>query len=203
MAANLAGPEGAPRPKRADLTRRIVELVDDDVLLVSGIGNATFDLRSIAGDRECNFYMLGSMGQAISIGLGLALAQPERSVVVMEGEGSVLLNMSALATIGMVAPPNLTLVIWDNEQWQITGGQRLATAATCDLAAVARACGIQSSESPANADDFIQSLRYALDAPGPHALVTKIASTPGLSPQRDDPVAIKLGFMAALGLTPD
>lgn len=191
------------RPERADLTRRIVEVVDDETILVSGIGNATFDLRAIAGDRARNFYMLGSMGQAISIGFGLAIAQPERSVVVMEGEGSVLLNMSALATIGMVAPPNLTLVIWDNEQWQITGGQRLSTAASCDLAAVATACGIQSGASPNNADEFIQSLRYALDAPGPHAIVTKIAPTPGLTPQRDDPVSIKLNFMSALGVAPD
>lgn len=191
------------RPERADLTRRIVEVVDDDVLLVSGIGNATFDLRAIAGDRPRNFYMLGSMGQAISIGLGLAIAQPEHSVVVMEGEGSVLLNMSALATIGMVAPPNLTLVIWDNEQWQITGGQRLSTAESCDLAAVARACGIESNDPLTDADGFIQSLRYALDAPGPHAIVVKIAPTPGLTPQRDDPVAIKLGFMDSIGVTPD
>ncbi len=199
MAANPS----LERPERADLTRRIVDTAADDVLLVSGIGNASFDLRAIAGERPGNFYMLGSMGQAISIGLGLALAQPERSVVVMEGEGSVLLNMSALATIGMVAPPNLTLVIWDNEQWQITGGQRLSTAESCDLAAVATACGIQNSATPANADEFVQALRYALDAPGPHALVTKIAPTPGLPPQRDDPVAIKLNFMADLGLAPD
>src|SRR5690606_25707178 len=129
------------RPERADLTRAIVDLVDDETILVSGIGNASFDLRAIAGERPLNFYMLGSMGQAISIGLGLALAQPERPVVVMEGEGSVLLNMSALATIGMQAPPNLTLVIWDNEQWQITGGQTLSTATSCNLAAVARGCG--------------------------------------------------------------
>ena len=191
------------RPTREELTRRIVEVVDEETILVSGIGNATFDLRAIAGDRRLNFYMLGSMGQAISIGLGLAISQPDRSVVAMEGEGSVLLNMSALATIGMVAPPNLTLVIWDNEQWQITGGQQLSTATTCDLAAVARGCGIQSSDAATTVDGFVQSLRYALDAPGPHSVVVKIAPTPGLTPLRDDPVAIKLNFMSALGVAPD
>lgn len=198
----MASPRMA-RPERADLTRTIVDLVDDDTLLVSGIGNATFDLRAIAGDRKLNFYMLGSMGQGISIGLGLALAQPERSVVVMEGEGSVLLNMSALATIGMQAPSNLTLVIWDNEQWQITGGQAVATATSCDLAEVARGCGIASTATPFNSDEFTQALRFALDAPGPHAIVTKIAPTRGMAPQRDDPVAIKLGFMDALGVPAD
>ncbi len=191
------------RPARGDLTRKIVDLVDEDTILVSGIGNATFDLRGIAGERKLNFYMLGSMGQAISIGLGLALAQPDRPVVVMEGEGSVLLNMSALATIGMQAPPNLTLVIWDNEQWQITGGQALSTATTCNLATVALGCGIESSTMPADSDEFERALRFALDAPGPHTIVTKIDSSRGMSPQRDDPVAIKLGFMEALGVVPD
>ena len=199
----MAASPSIDRPNRDDLTRRIVDLVDQETILVSGIGNATFDLRVIAGDRKLNFYMLGSMGQAISIGLGLAISQPDRPVVVMEGEGSVLLNMSALATIGMVAPPNLTLVIWDNEQWQITGGQQLSTASTCDLAAVARGCGIQSNEPITTEDGLVESLRYALDAPGPHAVVMKIAPTPGLTPQRDDPVAIKLNFMSALSIDPD
>jgi thiamine pyrophosphate-dependent acetolactate synthase large subunit-like protein len=191
------------RPERGDLTRRIVELVDDEAILVSGIGNASFDLRAIAGERDPNFYMLGSMGQAMSIGLGLALAQPERHVVAMEGEGSVLLNMSALATIGMLAPPNFTVVIWDNEQWQITGGQMLSTAVSCDLAAVARACGIASATMPESADEFERAVRFALDAPGPHAIVVKIAPNPGATPQRDDPVAIKFNLMAALGVEPD
>lgn len=198
----MASPQLA-RPGRADLTRAIVDLVDEETILVSGIGNASFDLRAIAGERPLNFYMLGSMGQAISIGLGLALAQPQRPVVVMEGEGSVLLNMSALATIGMQAPPNLTLVIWDNEQWQITGGQTLSTATSCNLAAVARGCGLASAATPGDVEEFAQSLRFALDAPGPHAIVVKIAPTPSLPPQRDDPVAIKLNFMAALGVEPD
>ena len=199
----MAASPSIDRPNREDLTRRILDLVDDETILVSGIGNATFDLRAIAGDRKLNFYMLGSMGQAISIGLGLAITQPDRSVVVMEGEGSVLLNMSALATIGMIAPPNLTLVIWDNEQWQITGGQQLSTATSCDLAEVARGCGIHSNDTVTTADGFVQSMRYALDAPGPHAVVVKIAPTSGLTPQRDDPVSIKLNFMSALDVVPD
>jgi thiamine pyrophosphate-dependent acetolactate synthase large subunit-like protein len=194
---------GLRRPSRADLTRAILDLVDDDVALVAGIGNAGFDLRGLAGERGLNFYMLGSMGQAISIGLGLSIAQPERRVVVMEGEGSVLLNMSALATIGLVAPPNLTVVVWDNEQWQITGGQPTATASTCNLAVVARGCGIESSSQSSDSDDFTGALRYALDAPGPHVIVAKIDSAGASSPHRDDPVAIKHQFMAALGVVPD
>lgn len=101
------------RMNRLDLTKRILGLVDDDVALIAGIGNAGFDLFS-AGHRPTNFYMLGSMGLAVPIGLGVALAQPERTVIVMEGEGSVLMNLGALATVGREAPPNLTIVVWDN-----------------------------------------------------------------------------------------
>src|SRR5690606_29215890 len=103
------------RLDRLDLTRRVVGAAEG-ALIVAGIGNAGFDLAT-AGDRPENFYRLGSMGLGVPIGDGLALAQPERSVVVLEGEGSVLMNLGALATVGREMPENLTIVIWDNEQW--------------------------------------------------------------------------------------
>jgi thiamine pyrophosphate-dependent acetolactate synthase large subunit-like protein len=187
---------------RLELTRRITNLVSDDVALVAGIGNAGFDLFS-AGHRPANFYMLGSMGLAVPIGLGLALAQPERPVVVMEGEGSVLMNLGALATVGREAPRNLTIVIWDNGMWQLTGGQIVATIETTDLAAVARACGIGSASLPENADEFERTVRYAVDAPGPHVIVAKIDASPAPGRHHDDPVAIKFDFMAAMGQRPD
>jgi thiamine pyrophosphate-dependent acetolactate synthase large subunit-like protein len=190
------------RLNRLDLTRRILSIVDEDVLLVAGIGNAGFDLFS-AGDRPANFYMLGSMGMAIPIGLGLALAQPERSVVVMEGEGSILMNLGGLATVGREAPPNLTIVVWDNAQWQLTGGQPLATEATCDLAAVAAACGIANASVPDNPEMFERQVRRALDAPGPHLILARIDASPAGGRHHDDPVYLKHRFMAAVGVRPD
>jgi thiamine pyrophosphate-dependent acetolactate synthase large subunit-like protein len=190
------------RMNRLDLSRRIVGLVDDDVLLVAGIGNAGFDLFS-AGHRPGNFYMLGSMGLAVPIGLGLALAQPERSVIVMEGEGSILMNLGALATVGREAPPNLTIVVWDNAQWQLTGGQQTATGSTTDLMAVAEACGFGSASAPEDEDDFEQRVRYALDAPGPHAIVAHIDAEPAPGRHHDDPVFIKYEFMRSMGIHPD
>lgn len=190
------------RMNRLDLTRRILSAIDDATLLVAGIGNAGFDLFS-AGDRPGNFYMLGSMGMAVPIGLGLAIAQPERTVVVMEGEGSVLMNLGSLATVGCEAPPNLTIVIWDNEQWQLTGGQRLATADTCDLAGVATACGIANTTVPADPTAFDRAVRHAVDAPGPHVIVAKVDASPAAGRHHDDPVYLKLRFMSAIGVQPD
>lgn len=195
-----ASASGLPRMSRLELTRRVVAVASDE-LLVAGIGNATFDLIS-AGDRDENFYMMGSMGLAIPIGLGLALAQPERSVVVMEGEGSILMNLGALATVGREAPPNLTIVVWDNAQWQLTGGQPVATESSCDIAAVARACGIQQVDSPHDPDAFDTLIRRAIDSPGPHAIVARIDSTGG-KPGHLDPIFLKHRFMRALGLAPD
>jgi thiamine pyrophosphate-dependent acetolactate synthase large subunit-like protein len=170
--------------------------------VVAGIGNAGFDLFA-AGDRPQNFYMLGSMGMAVPIALGLSIAQPERPVVVMEGEGSVLMNLGGLATVGKEAPANLTIVIWDNAQWQLTGGQTVATLETCDLAAVATACGIVSVSTPPDEDAFEADVRRALDSPGPHVIVAKIDASPAPGRHHDDPVAIKLRFMEALGVRPD
>jgi thiamine pyrophosphate-dependent acetolactate synthase large subunit-like protein len=104
---------------------------------VAGIGNANFDLWA-AGHRPQNFYMLGSMGLAIPIALGVAIAQPRRHVVALEGDGSLLMQLGCLATVAMRAPKNLTIVLWDNGIYQITGAQPTASAATADLAAIAR-----------------------------------------------------------------
>lgn len=199
MAHNTAS---VRRMNRLDLSRRIVGLVDDDVALVAGIGNAGFDLFS-AGHRPGNFYMLGSMGLAVPIGLGVALAQPERPVIVMEGEGSILMNLGALATVGREAPPNLTIVVWDNAQWQLTGGQQTATESTTSMEAVARACGIDNAGAPEDEDRFEQNVRYALDAPGPHVIVAHIDAEPAPGRHHDDPVFIKYEFMRWMGIQPD
>ena len=111
--------------------------------VVAGIGNANFDLYA-AGHRPQNFYMLGSMGLACPIALGVALAQPMRGVIALEGDGSILMALGCLATIGMIKPPNLTIVIMDNGVYQITGRQRAATAHAADIVAIANGAGIDS-----------------------------------------------------------
>src|SRR5947209_13577363 len=120
--AQSASANGRPKVlNRADLCRRLVGKLTREEAVVAGIGNTNFDLFA-AGHRPENFYMLGSMGLAVPIALGVALAQPERGVVALEGDGSILMSLGCLTTVGMVRPRNLTIVIMDNGLYQITGG---------------------------------------------------------------------------------
>ena len=98
---------------RSDLTKRLVAKLAHDEAVVGGIGNTNFDLY-MAGHRPQNFYMLGSMGLACPIALGVALAQPERGVIALEGDGSILMTLGCLTTIAMLHPRNLTVIIMDN-----------------------------------------------------------------------------------------
>ncbi|HPS91957.1 MAG TPA: sulfopyruvate decarboxylase subunit beta [Methanothrix sp.] len=113
-------------------------------LLISNIGYPSRELFSVR-DRPENFYMLGSMGLASSIGLGLALARPERKVMVLDGDGSVLMNLGTLATIAHHAPRNYQLVILDNCCYGSTGSQSTCTALGTDLYALAKAAGIEQA----------------------------------------------------------
>ena len=102
--------------------------------------------------------MLGSMGLACPIALGVALAQPERGVIALEGDGSILMALGCLATIGMVKPRNLTIIIMDNGIYQITGKQAAATASTADIVAIARGAGIANSQWVRDEAHFEQSI---------------------------------------------
>ena len=108
---------------RFDLTAKLVARLKHDEAVIGGIGNTNFDLWA-AGHRPQNFYMLGSMGLAFPIALGVALAQPKRRVFALEGDGSLLMQLGCLATIATQAPKNLTLVVMDNGIYQITGANR-------------------------------------------------------------------------------
>jgi len=125
MTAKPAGAIGAHNAKvmnRFDLTKRLVAQLKHDEAVIGGIGNANFDLWA-SGQRPQNFYMLGSMGLAIPIALGVAIAQPRRHVIALEGDGSLLMQLGCLATVAERAPKNLTMVVWDNGIYQITGSQ--------------------------------------------------------------------------------
>ena len=110
-------------------------------IVVGGLGASTYDIAA-AGDHDRNFYLWGAMGGAVMIGLGVALAQPKLPVVVITGDGEMLMGMGSLATVGLQKPDNLTIIVLDNEVYGETGGQASHTAATADLVGVARACGI-------------------------------------------------------------
>jgi thiamine pyrophosphate-dependent acetolactate synthase large subunit-like protein len=115
-------------------------------IAVGGLGASTYDIAA-AGDHDRNFYLWGAMGGAVMIGLGLALAQPKLPVVVITGDGEMLMGMGGLATVGLQKPGNLSIVVLDNECYGETGGQMSHTAAATDLVGVAKACGIADART--------------------------------------------------------
>jgi thiamine pyrophosphate-dependent acetolactate synthase large subunit-like protein len=132
--------------RRLDRRTAIRILLDkrDDLLLVSGLGSTTWDAASV-GDDDRNFYLWGAMGSAALIGLGLAIAQPRHQVLVVTGDGEMLMGLGGLATIGVQRPPNLSVAVFDNGRYGETGMQASHTEAGVELVGVARACGIRET----------------------------------------------------------
>jgi thiamine pyrophosphate-dependent acetolactate synthase large subunit-like protein len=125
--------------RRAVVSRLLADR--KEAVVVGGLGASTYDIAA-AGDHDRNFYLWGAMGGAVMIGLGVALAQPNLPVVVITGDGEMLMGMGSLATVGLQKPANLSIIVLDNESYGETGGQASHTAASADLVGVARACGI-------------------------------------------------------------
>lgn len=131
---------------RLDRRAAIRALLADrgDMLVVTGLGSTTYDAASVADD-ERNFYLWGAMGGAAMVGLGLAIARPDRPVLVVTGDGDTLMGLGALATIGVEAPPNLAIVVFDNGRYAETGMQPSHTDSAVDLVGVARSCGLAAA----------------------------------------------------------
>lgn len=121
-----------------------------DYLIVAGLGNAVFDIARLTGNGPGFYPLDGAMGSAVPMGLGLALAQPGRRVLVVTGDGELLMNLGALATVAVRNPPNLSIVCLDNQQYALTGGQATHTAFGTDIAAIAAAAGIRHTARPAD-----------------------------------------------------
>ncbi len=183
---------------RTALTKLLVRSLKADEAVIGGIGNANFDLFA-AGHRPQNFYMLGSMGLACPIALGVALAQPERGVIALEGDSSILMGLGCLATIANLKPRNLTIVIWDNGIYQITGKQRAATGGATDIVAVARGAGIADSAWVRDEAHFEKLIARRFDDGGPVLLAAKIDDQPGQGQTVRDPALIRSRFMKGLG----
>ena len=116
------------------------------MVAVGGLGASTNDMAA-AGDHDRNLYLWGGMGGAVMMGLGLALAQPDVPVVVITGDGEMLMGIGSLATVAVQKPSNLSIVVLDNERYGETGGQTSHTSSAADLVGVAKACGIPDSRA--------------------------------------------------------
>ncbi len=171
----------------------------DDLLLVAGLGSTTWDAAA-AGDEPRNFYLWGAMGGAAMIGLGLALAQPQKRVAVITGDGEMLMGMGSLATIGIQKPANLAIIVFDNGVYGETGMQPSHTQHGVDLLSVARGCGIattldvQDEVALRDLAARLKGLRETLFA----RVLIEAAEPPRVLPERDG-VALKRRFRAALG----
>ncbi|MBR0841306.1 hypothetical protein JQ607_14000 [Bradyrhizobium liaoningense] len=184
---------------RFDVTSRLIAKLKHEEAVIGGIGNTNFDLWA-AGHRPQNFYMLGSMGLAFPIALGVALAQPDRRVFALEGDGSLLMQLGALSTIATLKPQNLIMIVMDNGIYQITGSQPTPAASVADIVAIATGSGLANSTWAADEEDFERLVDKAMSVSEPSLIAVRIDDKPGVGTTRRDPVQIRERFMHGLGV---
>jgi sulfopyruvate decarboxylase subunit beta len=160
--------------KRMEVIQTVLKHTRPNDAIISTYSPTCHEL-FFAGDRETTFYIRDSMGMPTSVGLGLALSQPQRKVVVLDGDGALLMNLGSLATIATVAPKNLIIVLLDNEAYSNTGGQPTATGKRTDLEAVAKGAGIPNSSTARTKSEFDSSFHRSVRSEGPVFLVAKIS----------------------------
>ncbi len=186
-------------PERNDYYRVLAECLPNEALVVTALGNASY-LWAVVRDAPENFYFEDAMGLALPFALGLAVAQPERKVVVVEGDGGLLMHMGALVSVGAVAPRNLIILLVQNGVHAASGGQPV-TSPSLDLAALGRCVNLKRADNIQSAEDLRAALVSALQDDGPSLLA--LATEPDVDvvapPVMFDPVATKRRFMDAIG----
>lgn len=168
-----------------------------DALVVAGLGTPCWDLYE-TGDRPEFFYMWNAMGLTAPLGLGLALAQPRRKVLVVTGDGDMMMGIGSLAVIGTQAPANLGILVLDNEMFGETGGQAGLTARGADIAAMASGAGIAKAKTVRTEAEAAGLAEFLLGGDGPALAVAKVATAkdPASYPTRDG-VALARRFREA------
>jgi thiamine pyrophosphate-dependent acetolactate synthase large subunit-like protein len=182
---------------RRDVVKKLLEK-RGDLLVIAGLGSTAWDITA-AGDADLSFPTWGAMGQAAMMGLGLALARPERRVLVITGDGEMLMGIGSLATIGVQKPANLTVVVIDNERYGETGMQATHTAHGVDMAAIAKACGV-SNQAVVTKQAEVDALRKTIhETPGPNFVQVKVLAekVPLVLPPHDG-VLLRARFRRAL-----
>jgi len=183
--------------ERREAVAEILKDRTENLLVISGLGSPTYDVAA-AGDNPHNFYLWGAMGGAASMGLGLALARPDARVLVISGDGEMLMGMGSLATLGARAPGNLALLVIDNEAFGETGGQTSHTGKSTNLAAVALACGFRFVLTAHKQSDLAAMKQLVLEETGPvlGVIKTGLGELPRVLPERDGH-AIRNRFVTA------
>jgi len=183
--------------KRREVVRALLDQ-RGDLLVVTGLGSSSWDAAD-AGDHPLTFPMWGAMGNAAMVGLGLALAQPQRRVMVLTGDGEMLMGLGSIATIAVQKPANLSVVVIDNEHFGETGMQKTHTAHGLDMAAVAKACGIADARVVRTPAELATLVRDTRSAAGPLLAQVKVRAEklPLTLPPRDGGL-LKARFRRAL-----
>lgn len=182
--------------KRVDAIKAIMGCLSDEFVVACN-GMINRELFAI-GDRTRNFYMLGSMGLASAIGLGVALAKPDGKVVVLAGDGNVLMSLGTLATIGKISPENLVHVVLDNECHESTGGQETATS-VAKLDVMAEACGFRYSERVDSLERLKRAFAKSLSLDGSSFIHAKVEKGRVEVPRVSvDPLEMRDRFMKEL-----
>ncbi|TMH40070.1 MAG: aldehyde dehydrogenase [Betaproteobacteria bacterium] len=183
------------RQRRREVVKELLR-ERGELLVIAGLGSTAWDITA-AGDSPLSFPLWGAMGQAAMMGLGLAAAQPERRVLVITGDGEMLMGIGSLATIGVQQPANLTVVVIDNERYGETGMQRTHTAEGVDLARIAAACKFKHAVTITAELGPLRELVYR--TPGPNFAAVKVADEklPLVLPPHDG-VLLKARFRRAL-----
>jgi thiamine pyrophosphate-dependent acetolactate synthase large subunit-like protein len=186
---------------RESATKLLAERLADEVV-VTGLGQATLDMQKHA-DRDLNCYTFGSMGMCSSVAFGIALVRPDVKVISLDGDGSMLMNLGQLATMANEAPPNLSVIVWDNEVHQTTGGQPTATAFKTSLAAIAVGAGFEKVVEPQNEEELTAVFdRIVSGEPGPYFVDVKVDKGAAEGQIDRDPIWYKMRFMRALAALP-
>jgi thiamine pyrophosphate-dependent acetolactate synthase large subunit-like protein len=190
----------AIRPSRQEYYQVLADNLPKHALVVTALGNASYLWAAMHHAPE-NFYIEDAMGLALPLALGLAIAQPARPVVVVEGDGAIMMHMGALVTVGAVGPGNLTVLLIQNGVHAASGGQAL-TNAGLDLAQLVRSAGIAHAENVATPEAFASRMGSAPFDAGTRVFV--LSTEPDIEVVRPpiafDPVQTKQRFMSALGV---
>ena len=172
----------------------------EDFLVVAGLAGTARDLTHLSADAPHVFALAGAMGAATGMGLGLALAPPERRVLVVTGDGELLMNVGSLATLAVVNPPNLAVVCVDNGRYGETGWQKSHTSLGVDLERMAIGAGIRTTRTVRRAEEIPEASRLIREGNGASFVLLRVRPTESPPHKRDlDPTAEKLRFRRAVG----
>lgn len=160
--------------ERSELIAHLLADRPDDLLVVTGLGSSTYDVATVE-DNSKNFYLWGAMGQAASVGLGIAVAQPDKQVLVVTGDGEMLMGLGSLATVANSPPRNIGILVLDNGHYSETGGQPTHTSNGTDIEGVAAQCGFKATMTITETTEFGAAKDMLLTGTRPSLVVAKVA----------------------------